>query len=239
MSKLPFELKLHIVEQYIHINDVLNYIIKTVDKELYIYLKPIFEIVAERQQVYSNNPTQLFINACESGKLFPCKWIQRVYNIKDIYINKIVGPITCFDRKTVKYPTCLFIAAEKGHLDVVKWLYSNFSIIDDKINKNIVYTAVKFGHLELSIWLYDNLKIKNYDNTNKLMLRLTVVKNRLDILKQLHKKLNFTKSFIINTYILSLANEYQRYIFTNYIITTWNLSEDTINNQFYNPCCTI
>lgn len=156
---------------------------------------------------------------CRNGKFDVCKWLVEVSNLKDGDINyalkgaykhgnlemiKYLHARTHLSRKqvtTIKYYPFQQIAAENGHLEVLKWFHSVFKLTkQDIINGNgwlsALYIAAVGGHIDVIEWFCSTFNLMANDTICcegfRGAFQGAAVGGQLETLKWLHQNCNLS-----------------------------------------------
>jgi hypothetical protein len=76
-------------------------------------------------------------------------------------------------------------AAQRGHLNTIRWLYKIYSCKCIEDNRFIIVHAVKYGHLNLVKWLYYNHHVSS-KHKYKAVVYYASYHKRLDIIEWFH-----------------------------------------------------
>jgi hypothetical protein len=102
-----------------------------------------------------------FFCACENGHLKVARWIHDTYDMKreisDFKEKKEMGKNPYVPEVVNKLCKSLAFTCEKGHFEVIKWLYRTFDLTRDVMEECNVYTAImcatRSGHLTILDWI--------------------------------------------------------------------------------------
>ena len=105
--------------------------------------------------------------------------------------------------------------AEKGHLEMIKWIYSEYSIKIESLGDSM-NLAAKNGHIEVVKWLHENPRLYNSHSASYMAAE----NGHIEIVKYLHEK-NNKSGFDLLTINRAINNGYFEIV--KYLYETYRL----------------